>query len=74
MPFNYNTASLAGKKLKRGKPKITSNIQDRLGLLARYSQSTPPLILLLKTILIFLDEGTKQVPSIKRGFMGVEKV
>ena len=66
MPFNYNTASLAGKKLKRGKPKITSNIQDRLGLLARYSQSTPPLILLLKTILIFLDEGTKQVPSIKR--------
>ena len=34
MPFNSYTASLAGKKSKRGKSKITQNIQDRLDLLA----------------------------------------
>jgi len=34
MPFNSHTASLAGKKSKRGKSKITPNIQDRLDLLA----------------------------------------
>jgi len=34
MPFNSHTASLAGKKPKRGKSKITPNIQDRLDLLA----------------------------------------
>ena len=34
MPFNSNTARLAGKKSKRGKSKITPNIQDRLDLLA----------------------------------------
>ena len=34
MPFNSRTASLAGKKSKRGKSKITPNIQDRLDLLA----------------------------------------
>ena len=34
MPFNSQTASLAGKKSKRGKSKITPNIQDRLDLLA----------------------------------------
>jgi len=34
MPFNSHTASLAGKKSKRGKSKITTDIQDRLDLLA----------------------------------------
>ena len=34
MPFNSHTASLAGKKSKRGKSKLTSDIQDRLDLLA----------------------------------------
>ena len=34
MPFNSHTASLAGKKSKREKSKITPNIQDRLDLLA----------------------------------------
>ena len=34
MPFNSHTASLAGKKSKRGKSKITPNIQERLDLLA----------------------------------------
>ena len=34
MPFNSHTASLAGKKSKRGKSKIAPNIQDRLNLLA----------------------------------------
>jgi len=34
MPFNSHTAALAGKKSKRGKSKITPNIQDRLDLLA----------------------------------------
>ena len=34
MPFNSHTASLAGKKSKRGKSKIAPNIQDRLDLLA----------------------------------------
>ena len=33
MPFNSHTASLAGKKSKRGKSKIAPNIQDRLELL-----------------------------------------
>ena len=33
MPFNSHTASLAGKKSKRGKSKIAPNIQDRLDLL-----------------------------------------
>ena len=34
MPFNTHTASIAGKKSKRGKPKIAPNIHDRLDLLA----------------------------------------
>ena len=34
MPFNSHTASLACKKSKREKSKITPNIQDRLDLLA----------------------------------------
>ena len=34
MPFNSHTASLAGRKSKRGKSKIAPNIQDRLDLLA----------------------------------------
>ena len=34
MPFNSQTASLAGKKSKRGKSKLTPDIQDRLDLLA----------------------------------------
>jgi len=34
MPFNSHTASLAGKKSKRGKSKIAQNIQERLDLLA----------------------------------------
>jgi len=34
MPFNSHTASLAGKKSKRGKSKLTPDIQDRLDLLA----------------------------------------
>ena len=34
MPFNSYTASLAGKKSKRGKSKLTPDIQDRLDLLA----------------------------------------
>jgi hypothetical protein len=34
MPFNSHTASLAGKKSKRGKSKIAPNIQDKLDLLA----------------------------------------
>ena len=34
MPFNSNTASLAGKKSKRGKSKLSPNIQDKLDLLA----------------------------------------
>jgi len=38
MPFNSHTASLAGKKSKRGKSKLTPDIQDRLGLLAAENQ------------------------------------
>jgi len=34
MPFNSYTASLVGKKSKRGKSKLTPDIQDRLDLLA----------------------------------------
>ena len=34
MPFNSNTASLAGKKSKRGKSKLTPTIKDKLDLLA----------------------------------------
>ena len=34
MPFNSHTASLAGKKSKRGKSKLTQDIQDRLEVLA----------------------------------------
>ena len=34
MPFNSHTASLAGKKSKRGKSKLTPDIQERLDLLA----------------------------------------
>jgi hypothetical protein len=34
MPFNSETARLAGKKSKRGKSKLTPNIQDKLDLLA----------------------------------------
>ena len=33
MPFNSYTASLAGKKSKRGKSKLSPNIQDKLDLL-----------------------------------------
>ena len=33
MPFNSHTARLAGKKSKRGKSKITPNIEDKLDLL-----------------------------------------
>lgn len=33
MPFNSYTASLAGKKSKRGKSKVWPNIQDKLDLL-----------------------------------------
>ena len=34
MPFNSHTASLAGKKSKRGKSKLTPTIDDKLDLLA----------------------------------------
>ena len=34
MPFNSHTASIAGKKSKRGKSNLTPNIQDKLDLLA----------------------------------------
>ena len=34
MPFNSRTASLAGKKSKRGKSKLTPTIEDKLDLLA----------------------------------------
>ena len=34
MPFNSNTASIAGKKSKRGKSKLTPTIKDKLDLLA----------------------------------------
>ena len=34
MPFNSHTASLAGKKSKRGKSKLTPTTQDKLDLLA----------------------------------------
>ena len=34
MPFNSHTASLAGKKSKRGKSKPTPTIDDKLDLLA----------------------------------------
>jgi len=34
MPFNSETAKAAGKKSKRGKSKLTPNIQDKLDLLA----------------------------------------
>jgi len=34
MPFNSHTTSLAGKKSKRGKSKLTPTIQDKLDLLA----------------------------------------
>ena len=34
MPFNSHTASLSGKKSKRGKSKLTPDIQDRLDFLA----------------------------------------
>jgi len=33
MPFNSQTASLAGKKSKRGKSKLTPTIEDKLDLL-----------------------------------------
>ena len=33
MPFNSHTASLAGKKSKRGKSKLTPTIEDKLDLL-----------------------------------------
>ena len=33
MPFNSDTARLAGKKSRRGKSKITPSIQDKLDLL-----------------------------------------
>lgn len=33
MPFNSHTASLAGKKSKRGKLKLTPTIEDKLDLL-----------------------------------------
>ena len=33
MPFNSYTASLAGKKSRRGKSKLSPNIQDKLDLL-----------------------------------------
>ena len=33
MPFNSNTARLAGKKSKRGKSKLTPTIEDKLDLL-----------------------------------------
>jgi hypothetical protein len=33
MPFNSYTASLAGKKSRRGKSKITPTIEDKLDLL-----------------------------------------
>jgi hypothetical protein len=33
MPFNSHTASLAGKKSRRGKSKITPTIEDKLDLL-----------------------------------------
>jgi len=32
MPFNSHTASLAGKKSKRGKSKFTSSIKDKMDL------------------------------------------
>ena len=32
MPFNSQTASLAGKKSKRGKSKITPSIKDKMDL------------------------------------------
>ena len=34
MPFNSDTARQAGKKSRRGKSKLTPNIQDKLDLLA----------------------------------------
>ena len=34
MPFDSETAKAAGKKSKRGKSKLTPNIQDKLDLLA----------------------------------------
>jgi hypothetical protein len=34
MPFNSHTASIAGKKSKRGKSKLSPNIQDKIDLLA----------------------------------------
>ena len=34
MPFNSHTASLAGKKSRRGKSKLNPTIQDKLDLLA----------------------------------------
>ena len=34
MPFNSHTASIAGKKSRRGKSKLTPTIQDKLDLLA----------------------------------------
>jgi hypothetical protein len=49
MPFNPHTASLAGKKSKRGKSKITPNIQDRLDFLAAEN---------LDYFLLYLDELT----------------
>jgi len=51
MPFNSHTAALAGKKSKRGKSKITPNIQDRLDLLAAEN---------LDYLLSHLDELTNQ--------------
>ena len=33
MPFNSHTASLAGKKSKRGKSKLTPTIEDKLDLI-----------------------------------------
>ena len=32
MPFNSHTASIAGKMSKRGKSKLTPNIQDKLAI------------------------------------------
>lgn len=49
MPFNSHTASLVGKKSKRGKSKIAPNIQDRLDLLAAEN---------LDYLLSHLDEHT----------------
>lgn len=47
MPFDSHTASLAGKKSKRGKSKLTPDIRDRFNLLAAEN---------LDYLLVHLDE------------------